>query len=115
MAAAAALVFAWRLTTGGVSTPRQVASVQVTVATLSSRRLQGFTHGALTAGAFWVTSPDQLVRFDTKTNREVAVAKVGDERRDPGQADPFDVVSGDGQLWATDRADRAVVRIDPTT
>lgn len=45
----------------------------------------------------------------------MATVRVGDRLRDPQQVDPFDVVSGDGQLWATARADRAVVRIDPVT
>lgn len=85
--------------------------------TLRTPQRGGFTHFAFTPGALWVTSPinGTVIRFDTGTNRAVAVIKVGDPARDPDQTDPFDVAAVGNELWAIDRADRAVVRIDPAT
>jgi streptogramin lyase len=61
----------------------------------------------------WCVTWGAVARIDTRANRIVASIKVGDPLRDPNQSDPWEVVTGNGQVWATDRADRAVVRIDP--
>jgi YVTN family beta-propeller protein len=55
------------------------------------------------------------VRIDTRTNRIVAHIKVGDPTKDTNQCDPWAIAATGGQIWATDRADRAVERIDPAT
>ena len=116
--AACALLIGRHFATAGGGAPIQVNSSKAVVATLRSRDLYGsFTHLALTRGALWDTNTTsgKLIRFDTKTNREAAVVRVGNPAEDPGQNDPFDVVFGAGQLWTTDRADRALVRVDPGT
>jgi YVTN family beta-propeller protein len=87
--------------------------------TLSPTRSQvgfWFFPDAWADGALWVTtSGGTVARINTKTNRMVASIKVGDQTRDTNHSDPWSVAAGNGQIWATDRADQAVVRIDPAT
>lgn len=104
--------------TAAARVPLQLSPAEAVAVTVSVPDMSGsFTHLALSRGALWDTNTTtgNVIRFDTNTNREVGVIHVGDPAGDPGQNDPFDVASGDGQVWATDRAKRAVVQIDPRT
>jgi YVTN family beta-propeller protein len=68
------------------------------------------------AGALWEPNPDSgtVTWIDPLTYR-AAIIKVGDAQRALANVDPQAVVVVRGMVWATDRADQALVRIDLRT
>ena len=74
---------------------------------------------AVTDGALWFPAQSSqgdrgtLTRIDTRTNQVLAHIRPGAGHRAPN-GDPGAVAAADGQVWAADRPDGAVVRIDPS-
>lgn len=74
--------------------------------------------GELADGSLWL--PDShsgnLIRFDTHTHQVVATIRVGDPAANRSNGyDPNDVAVAGDQVWVTQRAEKAVGRIDPVT
>ena len=73
---------------------------------------------AIGAGSLWLpnASNGTITRLDLNKSKVVAVIAVSsDPQSAPYDADPQSVAASGEQIWFTDRARRAVSRIDPKT
>ena len=81
-------------------------------------RVRNSTAMAVGAGSLWMANADYgtITRVDLSESNIVALIEVNSNPKSaPGESDPQSVAASGDQIWFTDRARKAVSRIDPRT